>query len=89
MNGTVKCVHYIPKISTYPAMRPTAQVRPIISARRAYRRKFVLVVGTALRSSDLVVRMRHALQKKKTALRIMMTKRGPTVKMRSAIALLI
>jgi hypothetical protein len=69
-------------------MRPTAHVRPIISARRAYRWKFVWVL-VALLSSDLVVRIRHALQKKKTALKTMMTNRGPTMKTRSAIGLLI
>ena len=77
------CTNIIPKLSRYPATRPTAHVRPIISARRAYRWKFVWVV-VALYSSDLVVRMRHALQKKRTLLRTMMTSRGPTVKMRSA-----
>jgi hypothetical protein len=69
-------------------MRPTAHVRPKIRARRAYRSKFVRFL-VALPSSDLVVRMRHALQKKKMALRIMMTKSGPTVKMRIATSLLI
>jgi len=77
------CINIIPKLSTCPAMRPTAHVRPIISARRAYRWKFVWVV-LALHSSDLVVRIRHALQTKKTALRTMMRNSGPTVKMRSA-----
>jgi hypothetical protein len=68
-------------------MRPTDHVRPIISARRAYRWKFVRFV-VALPSSDLVVRMRHALQRKKIAFRTMMTNSGPTVKIRSATALL-
>jgi hypothetical protein len=68
-------------------MRPTAHVSPMISARRAYRWKSVTFV-VASPSPDLMVRMRHALQKKKVALRTMVIKRGTTVKMRRALALL-
>jgi hypothetical protein len=77
----------IPILSTYAAMSPAIQVSPIISARRAYRWKFVLVLVELLKS-DLVMWMRHALQMKKAALTTMTTNRGPTVKIRIATELL-
>jgi hypothetical protein len=68
-------------------MRPTAHERPIISARRTYRWKFVRFV-VALPISDVMFLIRHALQQKKITFSTMMTKSGTTVKIRIAVPLM-
>jgi hypothetical protein len=67
-------------------MRQKAHIRHIKSVGWAYSWKFVRFL-VRLPSSDFVVQIRHALQKKKMALRTMMTKTGPTVTMRTATGL--